>query len=222
MGKMVQLTGDEGFALSAYLSPAVGTRKGGLVLAQEIFGVTDHIKELCDGFAADGYDVIAPSLYDRAHRDWRADYSKEGIATSLKLVKATGIKHTAGDIQAAIDYLDGQGNKRIHITGYCYGGAVAWLAACRCSGLTSAVGYYGRLIMDLDTEVPTCPTMLHFGSKDASIPIDWVNEFAKRRQDIAVHVYDADHGFNSDRRDNFNAEVTRQARERTLEWFEKA
>lgn len=68
-GEMITITGKDGFDFTAYEVLASGTRKGGLVLIQEIFGVTDHIKDLCDGYAERGFDVIAPSLYEigRAH-----------------------------------------------------------------------------------------------------------------------------------------------------------
>ena len=80
-GKMIELVGDEGFALGAYLvSPAdVGaeSNRQGLVLVQEIFGVTDHIQELCDGYAERGFTVIAPSMYDRGEKGWQSDYTGE-------------------------------------------------------------------------------------------------------------------------------------------------
>ncbi|MGK2740410.1 dienelactone hydrolase family protein [Tepidicaulis sp. LMO-SS28] len=221
-GQTISLAGADGTQISAYTVEAVGTRKGGLVLIQEIFGVTDHIKDLCDGFAADGYDVIAPSMYDRLHKNWQAEYTEEGVQQSIKLAQETGLTFARGDVQAAIDFLKDRGNERVHITGYCYGGSVTWFAAVNCDGLTSAVGYYGRLIMEMENDKPKCPTMLHFGAEDKSIPLDWVEKFKANRPDITVHIYDADHGFNSDRRQNYDAEATKVARERTLEWFEKA
>lgn len=223
-GKMMELRGDEGFPLSAYYvtpADAEATANGrGLVLIQEIFGVTDHIKDLCDGYAAKGYQVIAPSMYDRGEKDWQATYSDEDIQRSIKLATSNGLPNAEGDIQAAIHFLKAEGAGAIHITGYCYGGAMAWLAACRCEGLASAVGYYGRLIMEMDEEKPKVPTMLHFGEKDASIPMEWVTPFKARRTDVTVHVYDADHGFNSDRRANYSKPDADLALERTLAWFD--
>ncbi|MEQ9518081.1 MAG: dienelactone hydrolase family protein [Parvibaculum sp.] len=222
-GKMIELKGDGGFALGAYrVSPAdcgAASNGNGLLLVQEIFGVTDHIKELCDGFATQGYDVIAPSMYDRGEKGWQSDYSGPGFARSIELAKGFGLPNAQGDMQAAINALKADGAKAIHVTGYCYGGAMAWLAACKCDGLASAVGYYGRLIMDREDDIPKVPTMLHFGEKDASIPIDWVRKFKEKRKDITVHIYDADHGFNSDRREHYSKEAASLALERTLAWF---
>ena len=225
-GKMVEMTGDQGYALSAYtVAPAdcsTPSNGQGIVLIQEIFGVTDHIKELCDGYATRGYNVIAPSMYDRGEKNWQSDYSGPGFTKSIELAKGFGLPNAQGDTQAAIDFLRKNGASAVHITGYCYGGAIAWLAACRCDRLTSAVGYYGRLIMEMENEIPKVPTMLHFGEHDASIPVTWVRAFAEKRKDITVHIYDADHGFNSDRRDHYSKEAADLALDRTLGWFASA
>ncbi len=222
-GETIKLkSASDGAEISAYHVRPSGDRKGGIVLVQEIFGVTDHIRELCDGFAADGYEVIAPSLYDREEPGFEATYSDDDIARALKLREAAGFTHTKGDIQAAIDALHVKGNMRVHITGYCYGGSVAWIAACHCRGLTSASGYYGRHIIDHVDDEPQCPTILHFGERDESIPMDWVRDIEAAHPDVRVYVYDADHGFNSDRRTNYDENATMEARERTLELFEMA
>jgi len=222
-GEMMTLkSASDGAELSAYHVTPSGDKKGGLVLIQEIFGVTDHIKDLCDGFAADGYEVVAPCLYDREEKDFQATYSEDDIARSLKLRDAVDYIHTQGDVQAAINFLHTRNNLRVHITGYCYGGSVAWVAACRCTGLTSAAGYYGRHTINFVDEDPKCETILHFGERDESIPMEWVRDIEAAHPDIRVYVYDADHGFNSDRRANYDEDATQQARERTLELFEMA
>src|SRR5262245_5974270 len=104
-GRMITLDGSDGFAFGAYRVLPQKPAHAGLVLAMEIFGVTDHIKDLCDGFAAEGYDVIAPALYDRAERDFEATYSNADIEKARRLLGAVGYAHTEGDIQAAIDLL---------------------------------------------------------------------------------------------------------------------
>lgn len=211
-----------GAPLKAYRALPAGPVKGGLILAMEIFGVTDHIKDLARGFAVDGYDVLAPALYDRIEPDFAVGYGQDDIARAMTLRDQVMFHTTGEDLQAAIDALAAHGHTRIHAVGYCYGGSVAWLAACRCTGLTSAVGYYGRHIIDFVDERPRVPVMLHFGNRDKSIPLENVDTIAHRHPDVIVHVYNADHGFNSDRRANYDAEATRTARARTLAFFEKA
>ncbi len=213
----------EGFVFRAYHAWPEGETKGGLVLVQEIFGVTDHIRELCDQYAADGYDVIAPSLYDRQERGFEADYTPDGIAQALKLRDGHEMKYAVGDVQACIDWLrDERGRGKVFITGYCYGGTVSWVAACRCKGLNAASGYYGRGIVDFLDEQPLVPIILHYGRTDASIPMEQVEQVRALHPDMPTYIYEAGHGFNSDRRTDYDATSAKLARERTLALFEGA
>ena len=221
-GSWIKLTGADGFTLDAYHVAPAGAAKGGLVVAMEIFGVNTHIRDVCDRFANDGYDVVAPALYDRAERNFETGYTPDDIARARKHTEALMYAHTQNDMQAAIDFLYARGQVRVHVTGYCYGGSVAWVTACRCSGVTSAVGYYGRHTIEFVTETPRCPTMLHFGRRDASIPLDWVETIRKQHPNVIVHLYDADHGFNSDRRQVYDPGAAELARARTLAFFEAA
>lgn len=223
MGEMILIKSKhDGFVFRAYHAEAAEPRKGGLVLVQEIFGVTDHIRELCDGYAADGYDVIAPSLYDRQERGFETDYSPDSIQKAVKLRDGHDMKYSVGDVQTCIDWLREKGAEKVCITGYCYGGSVAWVAACRCTGLDASNGYYGRAIIDHVDEVPQCPTILHFGRTDASIPMDWVDQIAATHPEVKVYVYEAGHGFNSDRRADYSEENAKLARQRTLQHFADA
>ena len=216
MGETIRLTSwFDGFDLAAYHAPVADARRGGIVLIQEIFGVTDHIRELADGFAEDGYEVIAPSFYDRLEPGFEADYSQDAIARGVKYATQTPWDQVAGDLQAAIDALA----PAVFVTGFCWGGAAAWLAACRCSGVSAASAFYGRRISELVDETPKVPTILHFGKGDASIPLEKVEEIRAAHPDIPVHLYDAGHGFVSDRRADYNPDAARLARLRTLQLF---
>jgi carboxymethylenebutenolidase len=221
-GKTIELKSKDGAAIDCYHVTPKGTRKGGLVLVMEIFGVTDHIREVCDSYAADGYEVISPSLYDRQQRHFEASYSPEDIQRSLKLRDAHPIEKSLDDTQMSIDFLKSQRATPVFITGYCYGGSICWLAACRCTGISAASGYYGRLVIDHVNEKPKCPTILHFGRKDQGIPMEWVEKIAAAHPEVPVHVYEAGHGFNSDRRADYHEPSAKLARERTLKLFEAA
>jgi len=96
---------------------------------------------------------------------------------------------------------------------------VSWVAACRCSGLNAASGYYGRGIIDHILETPLCPVILHYGRTDASIPMDQVERIAAEHPEVPVHIYEAGHGFNSDRRTDYSPESAKLARQRTLDLF---
>lgn len=218
MGEMIRLTSRfDGFDLDAYHAPPNDARRGGLLLIQEIFGVTDHIKELCDGFAEDGYEVVAPSFYDRLQRGFQADYSPESIQKGVQYSQATPWDQVAGDAQAAIDALKAP----VFVTGYCWGGAATWLAACRCQGVAAAAAFYGRRISELKDETPKAPIILHFGKTDASIPPERIEEIRERHPDLPIYLYDAGHGFVSDRRSDYDADSARLARLRTLAHFSK-
>jgi carboxymethylenebutenolidase len=216
MGETISLTsGFDGFTFEAYHAPPGDARRGGLLLIQEIFGVTDHIRELADGFAEDGYEVIAPAFYDRLERRFGADYGPGSIQKGVRYSQATPWAQVAADAQAAIEALA----PPVFATGFCWGGAATWLAACRCDGLSAASAFYGRRISELNAETPKCPIILHFGKTDASIPPERVAEIGEAHPDVPVYVYDAGHGFVSDRRSDYDADSARLARLRTLAFF---
>jgi carboxymethylenebutenolidase len=216
MGETITLeSGIDGFALGAYHATPPDARRGGLLLIQEIFGVTDHIRALADGFAEDGYEVIAPAFYDRLEPGFEADYSPDAIQAGVRHSQATPWDQVAADAQAAIDRL----KPPVFATGFCWGGAATWLAACRCDGLSAAACFYGRRISELMDETPRCPTILHFGKSDASIPPERIAEIAERYPELPIYLYDAGHGFVSDRRADYHPDSARLARLRTLALF---
>ena len=218
-GRTIRLTsGADGFEFAAYHVAPDDARHGGLVLIQEIFGVTDHIRELADGYAASGYEVIAPSLYDRLQPGFAATYAAEDVARGVRYSQATPWDQVEGDLQAAIDALA----PPVFAAGYCWGGTATWLAACRCEGLAAASSFYGRRIPELIDESPRCPIILHFGKTDASIPPEVVEQIRAAHPDIPVHLYDAGHGFVSDRRADYDPDSARLARLRTLQLFQRS
>jgi carboxymethylenebutenolidase len=217
-GKMEKMTMSDGAQIGVYRVQPTGTRRGGLVLIQEIFGVTEHIMELCDGYAADGYEVLAPALYDREHRNFQASYSPEDIQTGIKLARAEHpFDLSIKDTQTCIDDLKQRGH--VFITGYCYGGSVTWAAAGRLNGLSAAASYYGGNIGSMIDLNPKCPTICHFGEKDHGIPMEVVRKVEAAHPDVKVYVYPAGHGFNSDRRTDYDEASAKLAKQRTLELF---
>ena len=216
MGEDIRLTSAaDGFSFGAYHAPPEDARRGGLVLIQEIFGVTDHIRELADGFAADGYETLAPSLYDRQARGFAVGYEPEGVARARALSEAAPWDEVAADLAACVEALA----PPVFVVGYCWGGAATWLAACRCEGVAAASSFYGRRIPELVSETPRCPTILHFGRRDVSIPPATVEAIAEAHPEIPIYRYDAGHGFVSDRRADYDADCARLARLRTLQLF---
>jgi carboxymethylenebutenolidase len=217
-GKMISMKMTDGATVGVYQVEPTGTRRGGLVLIQEIFGVTEHIKELCDGYAADGYEVLAPSLYDREEPGFSVGYGPDDIQKAIRIARNEHpFDLSIKDTQTCIDALKSKGP--VFITGYCYGGSVTWVAACRLNGLNAASGYYGSLVGQFAEETPKCPTILHFGKHDHGIPLDVADKVKNLHPEVEVYIYDAGHGFNSDRRTDYNPEAAKLGRDRTLALF---
>lgn len=206
----------DGFALNAYRATTSGARKGGVIVVQEIFGVSPHIEEMCGAFAAAGYEALAPSLFDRVERNFSASHDEAGIKKGIAGVEASSWDQVAADIQAAIDTLE----PPVFITGFCYGGAVTWLGAQKCTGLAAGSAYYGRLINKLLDQKPRIPIILHYGNADAGIPLSEVDKVRAAHPDIPIHLYDAGHGFCRRGSADYDAPSCQLAMERTLKHFE--
>jgi carboxymethylenebutenolidase len=213
MGKMIDLTASDGHKLTAYRADPSGKPRGGIVVIQEIFGVNSHIKQVADGYAADGYVAIAPSMFDRVQKNVDLGYTPEDIRG--KVTNDMAVK----DAEAAVKAAASAG--KVGIVGYCWGGLVAWLAAAKVPGLSAAVPYYGGGILDNADLKPKGPLMGHFGDKDQHIPVEGVKKLAEKHKEHQIFIYAADHGFNCDQRGSYNAPAAKQARERTLGFFKK-
>ena len=219
MGQFLELTAADGFKLSAYRADPAGKPRGGLVVTQEIFGVNSHIQSVCDRFAADGYLAIAPALFDRHQRGVNIGYTPDDIAKGRELKAKAHIDAALKDVSAARDAVATAG--KIGIVGYCWGGYVTWMAACRLSGFACAVPYYGGGMLEAIGEHPKCPVIAHFGERDTGIPVEGVRKFAAAHPEIQVHIYAADHGFNCDQRGSYDAVAAKLARERTLAFLQQ-
>lgn len=219
MGQTIELKSADGFTFPAYVAQPSGKPRGGLVVLQEIFGVNSHIRAVADGYAADGYFVVAPATFHRAKPGVDMGYTEAdmnagfALKTAVEELPAPGVMP---DIQTAIDHA-AQGGK-VGIVGYCWGGLLTWRAACSLKGLAAAVPYYGGG-MTTPAEIerqPGVPVMVHFGDKDHWIPLDTVEAFKRAHPGVVVHVYEANHGFNCDQRGSYNEAAAKLARERSL------
>jgi carboxymethylenebutenolidase len=218
MGAWIKLTASDGFELSAWRAEPKGAPRGGLVVVQEIFGVNAHIRSVADGFAADGYLAIAPAIFDRAEPGFDVGYEPEQMARGVALAGKLAREVIQLDVAAAIAAAGGAG--RIGVVGYCLGGTVAWVAAAMAQGLSAAVGYYGGGILGLKDLKPHVPVMLHFGEKDAHIPIDGVRSFAAAHPDTPVFTYPTGgHAFNRYGNAAYDGPSATLARQRTMAFF---
>ncbi len=220
MGERMTLRASDGHELGAYQSRPSGKASGGVVVLQEIFGVNHHIRDVTDGFADAGYTAVAPALYDWSSvRNVELGYGPDDIARGRELREEFSWDDTVKDVDAAMKLLQEEG-LNVGTVGYCWGGSISFLSAVRLP-LEAAVVYYGGQILPYVEERERCPLLMHFGRKDASIPPVQVETIEKAHPDAIVHVYDADHGFNCDRRTSYNEAASKLARERTLAFFAK-
>ncbi len=220
MNENITLDAHDGHVLGAYRTGPDGAPRGGVVVLQEIFGVNAHIRDVCDGFAADGYAVIAPALYDRSsRRDCQLGYTSEEIEFGRKLREEFSWDDTVWDVESAVSVFRAESLK-VATVGYCWGGTISYLAATRLD-IDAAVVYYGGQIMPYVDERARCPLLMHYGRQDTGIPLSDVDRIAGAHPDAVVHLYDAGHGFNCDRRDSYDEESAHLARARTLEFFRK-
>lgn len=214
MGETVTLTANDGHSFDAYVARPADQPKAGLVVVQEIFGVNRHIRGVADGFAQDGYLAVAPAMFDRVERGIELGYDKDDIAEGRAIRAKISWDQALSDVAAALGFVAGAG--KAGVVGYCWGGSVAWLAACRLNP-AAAVCYYGGNIHECRNEKPSCPVMFHFGEEDAGIPMDQVKAIGAAHPKQELFTYPgAGHGFNCEMRGSYHAKSAAIARERTL------
>lgn len=218
MGETITLTSEDGFKLSAYRAKPAGKPRGGLVVVQEIFGVNQHIRNVADGFAADGYDVIAPALFDRVEKNFETGYQPADIERGRAVRGKLQLDHAVMDTRAAAKELK-KTHAKVGVVGYCFGGTIAWLAATRIDETDAAVSYYGGGVADTAAEHPKAPVIFHFGETDASIPKEHWDKIRELHPELPVYIYPAGHGFSCDERGSFHKPSHEQARQRTIDFF---
>jgi carboxymethylenebutenolidase len=213
----VQLTAADGHRLSAYRAgPADAAR--GLVVVQEIFGVNHHMRNVCDRFAAEGYAVICPALFDRVERDVELGYAPEDVARGRAMRAKVPEAGTMADVEAAAAALPAGAARGI--IGYCWGGTVAWWGATRSRSFRAAVGWYGGGIAGTREETPNCPVQLHFGDQDHSIPVSDIELIRAAQPGVEIFVYQgAQHGFGCDERGSYSAPDAALAQRRSLDFL---
>ncbi len=206
----------DGMEVRAFVARPEDDPKGCVVVAQEIFGVNDHIRwVIAEQYARAGYLAVAPAFFDRIEPDVELGYAPEGTARGRTLVDALGMDAPLRDIRAAALQV-GQGLPT-GVVGYCWGGTVAYLAATRL-GLP-AVGYYGGRTAPYLHERLQAPAMLHFGERDTLITMETVRRISATHPDLPCHVYPAGHGFNRFGHPDWHADSADTALARTLAFF---
>ena len=226
-----------GGELPAYRAmPAAGGPFPVVLVVQEIFGVHEHIRDVCRRFAKRGYLALAPELYARQGDVSKLRDVQEVVA---KVVSRVPDGQVMGDLDAAVAFAEqgGRGDTtRLGITGFCWGGRIVWLYAAHSSRLKAGAAWYGRLTGSADPLHPQypldvagalkAPVLGLYGGADAGIPPESVEQMraalraAKSASEIVVYP-GAPHGFHADYRESYREEPAQDGWNRLLAWFAK-
>jgi carboxymethylenebutenolidase len=209
----------DAFDFTALHAQAQGERRGGVIVVQEIFGLDAYVQADVARWAALGFEVLAPSLFDRREPGYVAEHEPAAFPIGIGHVQAIGLEAMLSDIQACIDHLAARGP--VFAVGYCLGGSLVWLAAGKLKGLAAGSAYYGSMIAANAELALNAPAIVHLGRKDGHIPADAVKDkVAAAHPDVPVYVYEnSGHGFNNDGRPDSDARDAALARQRTLDLF---
>jgi len=213
MSEFTTIMARDGHEFRAWLAPPPGRPRGALVIVQEVFGVNSHIRAVTDAYAKEGFVAIAPCLFDRVRRGIELGYSAEELQEGQGYVKQLQEEQTRADLAAAIAVVKNSG--RVGVVGYCWGGTMAYVAACDLP-IACAVAYYGGSITKQLHKHPKCPVMYHFGELDKHITASEVDKIKAADPQGQFFMYPADHGFNCDQRASYDAASATLARERSL------
>lgn len=224
MSEWLKLKAPDGHELGAYIARPAEEPIGALVLVQEIFGINAHIRSVADGYAKDGFVVVAPALFDRYERGVELAYQGEDANRAGEFWKKLNPETALLDIAAAYGVARSTG-KGIGVLGFCFGGLMSWLTATRGETLkmqpSCCVGYYPGGIGKYAREEPSCPVLLHFGAKDTHIGADQIDAVRSAHPEVEIYVYEgAGHAFNRDADPNtYRSDSAKLARERTLKFL---
>jgi carboxymethylenebutenolidase len=237
----VSFAGANGYQLPAFVARPEGRgRRPAIIVVNEIFGIHDYIKDVCRRFAREGYVAIAPDYFDRAGdpaplMDWGAVRA---------IVETANYEQVMGDTEGALRWLDRQRFVRdsaIGATGFCWGGAVTWMAAARFSAIKAGVAWYGRLVPPPPGEFGAeegrpwpvdvaanlrAPVLGLYAENDRGIPLETVEQMraalaaSGNRSHSEIVVYPGvRHGFHADYRESYNSEAAADGWTRALAWF---
>lgn len=211
---MTQLTAADGHGLDCWMEPAISPRKGGIVILQEIFGVTDQLKSVASRYAALGYEVAIPALFDRHEKNAIIPFDQAPRGRDMML--ASDLEKTMEDADAAVKALKAKGGRgsKVGVIGFCWGGGLA-IHAAQVLDIDAAISFYGTRLPNYLGQPLLAPVLGHFGTADDHVPPDMLAAAREALPSMHVHLYEAGHAFANDARPSYVAEAADKAHERT-------
>ena len=217
MGHSINLATQGTQCISAWLEEAEGDLRGGVVVVQEIFGVNAHIRDVAARFARAGYTAIAPAFFDHVECGVELGYDEAGFKRGRELAGEIAMDTAVADVGSAADSIASAG--KLAVVGYCWGGTVAFVSGLRLK--LPAVSFYGSRNVNYLDEPASAPQQFHFGEQDGSIPPAAIEQHRRAYPNAEIHTYPAGHGFNCDLRKDFDAESSKLAWQRTLDFLSR-
>lgn len=212
---MTRLQANDGHGFECWIEPAQGERRGGIVVIQEIFGLTDQLKGVARLYAAEGYEVAIPALFDRQERGAVIAFDDPGRGRDL-MAKAD-LDQTIMDIGATVEALAAKGGK-VGVIGFCWGGGLA-LRSAQTLDIAGGVAFYGTRIPSYLDRPLKAPMLAHFGTQDDHTPPEGIAEVKAYLPEIETHMYEAGHAFANDQRPSYVADAAALAHDRTKAFF---
>lgn len=228
MGHEIEVKSRDGGSFAAYLSVPAKVPAPGIVLLPEVFNTNPHIRSVADGYAADGFVVLAPDVYWRQEPGAYMTYTDEGREKAQALRARLGTDQFAMDLEDTVVALRARADctGKIGVMGFCLGGKFAYLSAVR-HKIDAAVTYYGvQLDQHLDEAANVaCPLLMHFAETDHAVPLATVELVQKALTPTGraeIHVYPGTvHGFNRYGYPPHHEAQAAVARRRTIEHFRR-
>lgn len=207
---MKLLTATDGHKFDCWMQKEEGVRRGGLVILQEIFGVTDQLKGVAERYSKLGYEVAIPALFDRQEKGAVIPFNEGPKGRDMML--ASDLTQTMMDIDAAVQAMALKGGK-VAVIGFCWGGGLALRAAQKLD-IAAGISFYGtRLPQYLDSPLKA-PFLAHFGDSDDHIPTEMIEQAKTYLPEMEVHIYEAGHAFANDARPSYIEAAAKLGHER--------
>ena len=213
----IQIVAEDDHRLAVWRAEPSGASKGGIVVLHAIYGLTDHMGDVCARWAEAGFTAVAPQLYDRLSPNRVHPYDKpfDGVASYAELTEA----QIFADIRAACAAAWPTGS--VAISGFCTGGTWAWRAAAAMN-FPAQVNFYGSAIPALLNLAPRCPTILHYGDTDIVVSVAQIAEIRARHPEVELHVYPgAGHAFENIEQSGYDAPAADLAWERSIAFMDR-